>query len=182
MFKHKQCLYNMQTIHLYMVSKQKTRQKKRKCGAHELTGHNAEKCEVCGAPAKYLYKMGIFDLLFCPKHYNLWLQGYSIEQMQNKERNSKSRKNTSKKRVNIPIMMCGHRANAVDKSGNPLCAICFPSKESITIMNSSPSFEGRMAKCTYCNNIKPSSYDLPFFTPMPNRPYDDFYCGCRGWD
>ena len=64
-----------------------------------------------------------------------------------------------------------------------------------------PSFEGRIALCTYkgCKSNKrksthygdygddgrsraPSSPDLPFFVHKPTKEFDEFYCGCFGWD
>lgn len=165
-----------------MVAKRKSTPKIKKPRKSELTGHPAEKCEVCGAQAKHLYKMGVFELLFCPKHYKLWLQGYSIAQMRERDGIGRSRKTTTRRRAEVPIMKCGHRANAVDQFNNPVCAICFPSKNATTIDPNPPSFEGRMAKCSYCKNMKSSSYKLTFFNPQPNKPYDDYYCGCRGWD
>lgn len=37
--------------------------------------------------------------------------------------------------------------------------------------------QGRACKCE-----QPSSPDLAFFTHHPEKPYDEFYCGCHGWD
>ena len=28
----------------------------------------------------------------------------------------------------------------------------------------------------------PSSPDLPFFRSCPDKPHDEHYCGCHGWD
>ena len=86
------------------MQKKKTTSKRKKYRKTELTGYHAEKCEVCGAQVKHLYKMGIFELLFCPKHYKLWLQGLSIQQMREREAMSRSRKTTIRKRTIIPIM------------------------------------------------------------------------------
>ena len=173
-----------------MVIKKKTPTKRRNSTTKryrgtntKLTGHHAEKCEVCGAQAKHLYEMGEFELLFCKKHYGLWLQGFSIAQMREREGIGRGRKTTTRKRVEAPIMKCGHKANAVDQFNNPVCAICFPSKDAVTIDKNPKTYDGtRLAKCSYCNNIKPSSYKLPFFNPQPDKKYDDYYCGCRGWD
>jgi hypothetical protein len=39
----------------------------------------------------------------------------------------------------------------------------------------------RVAKCTSCGLISNSQDDLPFFQPTPEKDYDLYYCGCRGW-
>ena len=41
---------------------------------------------------------------------------------------------------------------------------------------------GRHAKCTYCGRIEPSTNALAFFQHHPKNDYDEYYCGCRGWD
>ena len=41
---------------------------------------------------------------------------------------------------------------------------------------------GRHAKCTYCGRIAPSTNSLAFFCHHPKNDYDEYYCGCRGWD
>lgn len=80
-------------------------------------------------------------------------------------------------------MKCGHTANAKDENGNSVCAICIGINEGATqIANESPNLENRNAECCYCNKIKKSSFDLPFFEYKPNEKYDKFYCGCWGWD
>lgn len=63
----------------------------------------------------------------------------------------------------MPIMKCGHAANATYK-GKPCCVICFgitPGADEIS--ETSPSLENRKAKCAHCQNMKPSSEELPFF-------------------
>lgn len=82
-----------------------------------------------------------------------------------------------------PMMKCGHAANAQDENGNPCCVICVgidPGAEIID--NSSPSLEDRKSKCTYCDNTRDSSADLPFFKHQPNKDVDSHYCGCKGWN
>lgn len=86
----------------------------------------------------------------------------------------------------------------------PCCAICAPSKEAYEIDPSPPDLRTREARCCDCDARRPSSFDLPFFsydgpgspldldnatTHIPpkyrtkgGRPFDSFYCGCRGWD
>lgn len=46
----------------------------------------------------------------------------------------------------------------------------------------------RMARCGYygkrCKSERPSSEkaNLAFFQETPDRDYDDYYCGCYGWN
>lgn len=42
--------------------------------------------------------------------------------------------------------------------------------------------EGRFAKCSDCGKISPSTDNLAFFRHHPKNDYDEYYCGCRGWD
>lgn len=90
-----------------------------------------------------------------------------------------------------PMMKCGHRANSVvkDKDGNErlACVICAGIVDgAYEIDNSPPSLKGRVAKCCYkgsCRNTKPSdSKGLAFFKHNPDSEFDEYYCGCRGWN
>ena len=56
-----------------------------------------------------------------------------------------------------------------------------------------PSLEGRKARCGYGKDggrykhhtpyaETESKYTLPFFKYCPDQKYDDYYCGCYGWD
>lgn len=40
----------------------------------------------------------------------------------------------------------------------------------------------RMAKCTYHQKFTPSHEGLPFFRARPESEFDEYYCGCYGWD
>jgi len=55
-----------------------------------------------------------------------------------------------------------------------------------TMKNRDPEklIDGRTAKCCYrsCDSTAQSGYDLPFFKYKPDEPYDEYYCGCWGWD
>ena len=93
----------------------------------------------------------------------------------------------------LPLMACGHVANGVDMHGNPVCVICYGiTPGAIEIEPAPPSLEGRKARCTYyghafgnrgkCQSEKDSSLALAFFKTWPDRPFDEFYCGCAGWD
>lgn len=80
------------------------------------------------------------------------------------------------------LMKCGHTANAKYDNGKPCCLICAPKKEAYEIIEERPNLKGRRAKCTECNIIVDSSWDLPFFEYKPNEEYDSFYSGCWGWN
>lgn len=41
---------------------------------------------------------------------------------------------------------------------------------------------GRKARCVYCGNMVASTPRLPFFESKPDKEYDEWYDGCRGWD
>lgn len=46
-----------------------------------------------------------------------------------------------------------------------------------------PDLTGRIARCSYHQaNGVPSSTKLAFFRHHPEREYDEYYCGCFGWD
>lgn len=75
------------------------------------------------------------------------------------------------------MMKCGHIANATC-NGKPYCVIC-DCDETVTGM---PVLEGRMASCSHCGKVVPSSEDLPFFSYRPNCNTDSYYCGCYGWE
>ena len=98
--------------------------------------------------------------------------------------------------MTAPMMKCGHAANGTcSRSGgvdfNPplqVCVICFCLEQAET----QPNLEGRKARCSYQkkrdgsshtdDELKPSSLDLTFFSHHPDREFDEFYCGCWGWD
>lgn len=83
-----------------------------------------------------------------------------------------------------PMMKCGHAANATDgKTGEPCCVICWGNPEAEIVDKQASSLEGRIAKCTYrCGSQKPSSTELAFFKHWPDKDYDEYYCGCLGWN
>jgi len=86
-----------------------------------------------------------------------------------------------------PMMACGHRANAhgskvvdgVRVEFPHACVIC----DCFTIADSPPDLTGRKARCSYCKKERDSTDKwLAFFGHRPNELYDEYYCGCRGWD
>lgn len=75
-------------------------------------------------------------------------------------------------------MKCGHITTArMYPDGIPICPICMCHET-----EDQPSVEGRKAHCTQCSNIRPSSFDLPFFWHRPEYDYDLFFDGCTGFD
>ncbi len=75
------------------------------------------------------------------------------------------------------MMKCGHVANA-SHNGEPCCIIC----ECFDIDDKKPDLTGRIAKCAECSHTTKSNYDLPFFQYNPDKNFDEYYCGCHGWN
>lgn len=67
-----------------------------------------------------------------------------------------------------PMMKCGHAA------GDTPNAFIVEDKEI--------DLTGRKARCSYCGSLRDSSPNLPFFEYKPDREFDRFYDGCKGWD
>lgn len=74
------------------------------------------------------------------------------------------------------MMKCGCVAQGTCK-GKPVCVIhdCFE-------IAPEPILEGRTSVCTDCDNEQPSNLSLPFFVHQPDKPKDNHYCGCKGWN
>lgn len=49
-------------------------------------------------------------------------------------------------------------------------------------MKGTEGLEGRKAKCPECGKIESSHWGLPFFEYRPEEEFDQYYCGCRGWE
>lgn len=81
----------------------------------------------------------------------------------------------------VYLMKCGHTSNAKDNNGNPVCVIC-GCKDVEKETEGSDGLEEREAECCYCGKTVKSSYTLAFFEHRKDKPKDEFYCGCRGWD
>ena len=92
---------------------------------------------------------------------------------------------------NKPMMKCGHVANAVTADNQPACAICGCTE----LSEQETDLTGRKARCVYygrrffhqgrmvtCTSEDKSSTSLPFFAHKPESDYDEYYCGCCGWD
>lgn len=95
------------------------------------------------------------------------------------------------------MMVCGHAANGyrmnVDGTRTELCVICAGiGNDEGSTPAPAPDLTGRMARCTYthgrdgkpCRRERPSSLggSLAFFRHLPDQPYDEWYCGCWGWN
>jgi hypothetical protein len=83
----------------------------------------------------------------------------------------------------MPMMKCGHVAQGTKgDTGKPVCVICIGIDPGAEIIDENPpDLTGRMAKCRSCDYMKESKFSLAFFEYRPDREYDLFYCGCRGW-
>jgi len=85
------------------------------------------------------------------------------------------------------FLKCGHTASATttDKDGNtiPCCGCHFGlnGDDGITPVDA-PNLEGRKARCAYCWHEVVSDLELAFFEYRPQKEFDCYYCGCRGWD
>lgn len=79
--------------------------------------------------------------------------------------------------MNKPIMKCGHAAQGTTKGEKPICVICMETIQA----NEQPNLYGRKAKC-FCGRKMPSNTNLAFFAYKQGSEYDNFYCGCAGWD
>lgn len=82
----------------------------------------------------------------------------------------------------MTMMKCGHAANAIDGNRDPVCAICLGIHSGATETAVEPDLTGRVARCMECGKITISSTNLPFFEHRPDRPYDSYYNGCKGWE
>lgn len=89
---------------------------------------------------------------------------------------------------NATMMRCGHAANAICTASHginfdppiPCCAIC----DCLAVADQQPDLSDRRALCLQCGTrLVPSEPGkLAFFAHRPDRDYDGYYCGCRGWD
>ena len=103
------------------------------------------------------------------------------------------------------LMKCGCVSNAINaKTNEPVCIIHMGLTKDAEIIDSNPpTLVNRMARCNYFGKIpsgsnhssnygckrgehcmcqQPSSLDLPFFSINNTKEFDEFYCGCWGWE
>lgn len=90
--------------------------------------------------------------------------------------------------MNRPMMMCGHVAQGINSETNePVCVICVGITPNATIVETNlPDLTNRKARCVYygrkCKSEVDSRFNLAFFEHKPNDTYDEYCCGCYGWD
>lgn len=89
----------------------------------------------------------------------------------------------------MPMMKCGCRAQGyrVLDGGKevPACVVHAGLTPDAYIEVPEPDLATRRARCAYfrtCGQEKPSADNLAFFVHQPDKPFDEFYCGCHGWD
>lgn len=85
------------------------------------------------------------------------------------------------------MMKCGHAANGETLPERlPVCVICVGLNAGANQVAEFPDLENRRARCTYygskCQSEIESSLDLAFFELRPEKEFDEFYCGCWGWN
>jgi len=83
-------------------------------------------------------------------------------------------------------MKCGHVADAHDPYGNPVCASCLGINDGADEIEKecfgNIGLEGRFARCEYGDNTAESKWELAGFKYCPYQKYDEYYCGCYGWN
>lgn len=87
------------------------------------------------------------------------------------------------------LMKCGHRSQAENSEGKPVCLICLginPGATEVDDTITNETLSGRKARCSYyghkCHSEEPSSLSLAFFSHQPDKEFDSYYDGCYGWD
>lgn len=55
-------------------------------------------------------------------------------------------------------------------------------KREVKVEQSNMVESSRKARCMYCGRITTSTPVLPFFESKPDKEFDEWYDGCRGWD
>lgn len=106
-----------------------------------------------------------------------------------------------------PLMKCGCVAQGVCSAQggvkfNPAIPACV-THDCLEIAEVQPDLTGRTARCSYksCKvhlekyrdthygklredgrSYAPSNLNLPFFMYKPTEEYDEYFCGCMGWD
>lgn len=85
------------------------------------------------------------------------------------------------------IMKCGHVASVDDyEDKEPRCDLCDCTEVVREVQNNTDGLEDRIALCMghkgkgYAET--PSRWNLPFFQYNPDKDYDEYYCGCWGWE
>ena len=99
------------------------------------------------------------------------------------------------------VGVCSRRSGVVIDPPIPVCI----THDCIVVAAAPPDLTGRTARCSYFGPIRfrsfesnyvaqtgcsrtrctcelPSDPGLPFFRHESTKPFDQFYCGCAGWD
>lgn len=88
-------------------------------------------------------------------------------------------------------MKCGHVSSAYDADNEPMCVICagihIGCNQIDMACSGTVGLEGRVARCNDHkqgggSGVALSRWELPFFKYCSNQKYDEYYCGCWGWD
>lgn len=88
-------------------------------------------------------------------------------------------------------MECGHANNGTLYSPNgvskPMCMMCGCDKIKKEITDVKEGLKNRTALCVGHKGgadyaPTPSRWNLPFFQYTPQYKYDEYYCGCWGWE
>jgi hypothetical protein len=82
----------------------------------------------------------------------------------------------------LHFMKCGCTASAIRHLPGGVNIPSCPVHDCIEIVPA-PDLKGRFAFCCYGNHGKaPSSLDLAFFQYQAKKEFDEYYCGCYGFD
>lgn len=87
------------------------------------------------------------------------------------------------------MMACGCRANSYhrkpDGTEEPACVVHAGLHPGAYTPVPEPDLSKRRARCAYykqCGQERASTEHPAFFVHKPAEPFDEFYCGCHGWD
>lgn len=79
------------------------------------------------------------------------------------------------------MMKCGCDNAGAYTNGEKENPICITHNER-ELMNITIDLKGRLAKCSYgCKPVQ-SNVNLDFFKYQPEKEFDQYFCGCCGWD
>lgn len=77
------------------------------------------------------------------------------------------------------IMSCNCAANALRSGTGKACCLVHGTED---LRQVQPDLTGREARCGYCKRVEPSRVGLAFFRYKELFEFDEYYCGCRGFD
>ncbi len=83
----------------------------------------------------------------------------------------------------VGIMMeCGCAASGNLRVNGGPALVCCGVHDCTEVAAVEPDLTGRKARCSYGGKEVPSCSTLAFFKHRPTMEYDEYYCGCFGWD